>query len=90
MTAGIVLPFRCQDTIASSVDNDPRGILGLQVEVETNELRRAMEVSTGALVRVGAWRWEEMRTMWVWRGISRSPSPLHLSVISVSVIVSSF
>ena len=57
--AEIVLPFRCQDTIASSVGNDPRGILGRQVEAGTSELRGAMEVSAGALVRVGAWGWEE-------------------------------
>ena len=55
--AEIVLPFRCQDTIASGVDNDPRGILGRQVEAETSELRGAMEVSAGALVRIGAWGW---------------------------------
>ena len=62
------------------MDNDPRGILGRQVKAEMNKLRRAMEVSTGALVQVGAWRWEDMWTMWVWREILRSPSPLHLSV----------
>lgn len=38
---GIVLPFHCQDTIASSVDNGPKGILGQQVEAETSELRWA-------------------------------------------------